>query len=130
MKALGQVSTTAHPQYHKVPLIMAKLSALPEQAIISGYRGVIDFYLLGGCQDRETWGPAIPCARSWPRSPGKRRSPAVEAEWSAFAYIAGQWNNVTQEVKDAFEKLSTGTGYSARDLFERAYLSGLYRYPH
>lgn len=109
---------------------MAKLSALPEQAIISGFRGVIDFYLLGGCQDRETWGPAIPCARKWPRSPGKKRSAAVEAQWPAFSYIAGQWSEVSQEVRDAFTELSTGTGYSARDLFERAFLAGLYRYAH
>jgi hypothetical protein len=109
---------------------MAKLSALPNQAIISGFRGVIDYYLLGGCQDRETWGPPIPCARSWPRSPGKKRSPAVESQWGDFSYIAKQWNEVSNDIRQAFERLSTGTGYSARDLFERAYLKGIYRYPH
>ena len=91
---------------------------LPEQAIISGFKGKIDFYLWKG----------VPCARKWPRSPGKRRSPAVEAQWQFFQKAVELWNELSQEVKDAYNTMAAGSGLSGRDLFTRGYLSGLYRY--
>jgi hypothetical protein len=98
---------------------MAKLTALPHQAIIDGFKGTVDFYVHQG----------IPCARAWPKSPGKSRSPAVRAQWPIFSYASREWLNLAPIVQDAFNKLATDSGLSGRDMLMRAYLSGLYRYP-
>ena len=97
---------------------MAKLTALPEQGIISGFKGKIDFYSYMG----------IPVARMWPRSPGKKRTAAVEAQWPAFSYASREWVNLSPAVQSAFNSLAQSSGLSGRDLQMRAYLSGLYRY--
>ena len=98
---------------------MAKLLAFPAQAIIDGFKGTIDFYVYRG----------IPCARAWPKSPGKARSPSVMAQWPVFSYASKEWNNLSQTVRDAYNTLATNSGLSGRDMFMRAYLTGLYRYP-
>lgn len=98
---------------------MAKLAVMPHQAIIDGFKGTVDFYVYMG----------IPCARAWPKSPGKQRSPAVMAQWPAFAYAAGEWRNLSVAVQDAYNQLATNSGLSGKDMFTRAYLAGLYRYP-
>lgn len=97
---------------------MAKLTVLPELAIIDGFKGKVDFYLHDG----------IPCARRWPRSPGKRRAPAVEATWEAFAYAAAKWKDLPPEIQAGYNEMASGTGLSGRDMFTRSYLTGLYRY--
>lgn len=98
---------------------MAKIKRLPSEAIISGFKKTIDFYVHDG----------QPCARSWPSSPGHRRSPGVQSTWPAFAAAAREWNNLSPEVQASYNRLAEGTGLSGRDLQERAYLTGLYRYP-
>lgn len=97
---------------------MAKLTVLPSQAIISGFKGSIDFYEYLG----------IPVARMWPRSPGKVRAPAVEAQWPAFATAAREWINLSPVVQEAYRSLAQSSGLDGRDLQVRGYLSGLYRY--
>ncbi|MBA7543512.1 hypothetical protein ES705_35843 [subsurface metagenome] len=97
---------------------MATLTALPHQAIIDGLKGKIDFYVHDG----------TPCARRWPRSPGKRRAPAVEAQWPKFAYVAGLWTSLSQTVQDAYNTMASGSGLTGRDLFTRGYITGIYRY--
>lgn len=98
---------------------MAKLTLMPQQGIIDGFKGTIDFYEYMG----------IPVARSWPKSPSGQRSPAVRAQWFKFAYAAKEWLNLTPIVQRAYEELATGSGLTGRDMQVRAYLSGLYRYP-
>lgn len=98
---------------------MVIMSGMPAANIISGYKGVVDFYLWMG----------IPVARKWPRSPGKKRSPAVEAQWASFKYAAQSWNDLSGTVRAAYEKQASATGLSGRDMFTRSYISGLYRYP-
>lgn len=98
---------------------MAKLLVMPQQAIIDGFKGNIDFYVNMG----------IPCARAWPKSPGNARSPAVMAQWPLFSYASKEWNNLSQTVQNAYEELATNSGLSGRDMQVRAYLTGLYRYP-
>ena len=98
---------------------MAKLTALPEAAIISGFKGTIDFYLHDG----------VPCARRWPRSPGQRRAPAVEAQWAAFRIASRAWTSLDPETRRTYEEMAVGTTYSARDVFTRSYISGLFAYP-
>lgn len=109
---------------------MAKLNVLPSLAIIDGFKGVIDFYVNYQTRDPETRGPGVPCARRWPHSPGKRRAAAVEAQWPAFAYAAAHWNDLSQEIKDAYNEMASGTGLSGRDMFTRSYLTGLYPYEY
>lgn len=97
---------------------MATLTALPETAIISGFKGSVDFYVYMG----------IPVARSWPRSPGRLRAPSVEAQWPVFSYAAKEWNNLSPDVQAAYNELAQSSGLDGRDLFTRGYISGLYRY--
>jgi len=98
---------------------VAKLTTLTALDIISGFKGTIDFYVYMG----------LACARRWPRSPGHRRAPAVEAQWSAFTIATTLFPLLSQEIRDAYNKMASGTGLTGRDLFTRSYLSGLYRYP-
>lgn len=97
---------------------MAVLTEMPSQAIISGFKGTVDYYSFMG----------IPVARRWPRSPGKRRAPAVEAQWTSFSYAAREWNNLSPEVQAAYYAMAHSSGLDARDLQMRGYISGLYRY--
>ncbi|GAJ06058.1 unnamed protein product [marine sediment metagenome] len=93
---------------------MAKLTALPHQAIISGFKGKIDFYLYMG----------IPVARKWPRSPGHRRALSVEAQWPAFTIASRLWGEMSEQLQMAYSETATGTNMSGRDLSAKAYLSG------
>ncbi|MBA7680107.1 hypothetical protein ES703_88415 [subsurface metagenome] len=93
---------------------MAKLTAMPHQDIVDGLKGKIDFYLWMG----------IPVARKWPRSPGKRRAPAVEAQWPAFTIASRLWNRLDDEIREAYRETVHGTNLSGRDLAVKAYLSG------
>ena len=108
---------------------MAKLTALPELDVISGFKRKVDFYLNFQSSDPETRGKGVPCARRWPRSPGHRRAAAVEAQWSTFSYSASLWNSLSQEIQDAYNAMASGTGLSGRDMFTRSYIKGLYAYP-
>jgi len=99
---------------------MAKLIALPSLAIISGFKGTIDFYVHDG----------IPVARKWPRSPGKRRAPAVEAQWASWREAAGLWSLLSPEVQQAYKAMTANSAFSGRDVFTKSYLSGIYRNPH
>lgn len=101
-------------------VLLTVLKVLPEQAIISGFRGKVDFYVHCG----------TPCARKWPRSPGKSRSPAVEAQWPIFSDAAKLWNELSAEVQAAYNKLAESTALTGRDIFAKSYITGLYRYPH
>lgn len=93
---------------------MAKLKNLPALAIINGFKGKIDFYVHRG----------INCARKWPRSPGRKRAPAVEAQWSTFRYATKAWVYLSPEVQDAYRQNARGTSLSGRDLFIKGYITG------
>ncbi|GAH42548.1 unnamed protein product [marine sediment metagenome] len=98
---------------------MAKLTVMPQQAIIDGFKGSLDFYYWMG----------IPVVRAWPKSPGKARSPAVEAQWPLFTIAAQEWKKLSPIVQDAYRQLATNSGLTGRDMQVRAYITGLYRYP-
>ena len=93
---------------------MAKLANMPRMEIVSGMKGLVDYYVHCG----------MPCARSWPRSPGHDRAPAVEAQWDAFAYAASHWNSLSPTVQDAYRRMAAGTKASGRDLFTKSYING------
>lgn len=97
---------------------MARLKVLPHQAVIDGLKGKLDFYVMRG----------VPCVRRWPRSPGHRRSPAVEAGWPPFTYISSKWADLPQEIQDAYNEMASGTALSGRDFFTRGYFGSIYRY--
>jgi len=92
---------------------MAKLTQLPSLAIINGFKGVIDFYINMG----------LPCARRWPRSPGPRRAPGVEAAWPAFRWASQNWLTLSEEVRQAYRDMAAGTNMTGRDIFVKSYIS-------
>lgn len=92
---------------------MARLEALPEQAIISGYKGTVDYYLWKG----------LPVSRCWPISPGKKRSASVEAQWPVFADAVSLWNTLSQEVQDAYRTMASGSTLSGRDMMVKMYIN-------
>jgi hypothetical protein len=94
---------------------VAKIGKLPGLNIIKGFKGTLDYYVWKG----------IACVRSWPRSPGHRRAPAVEAQWSAFAQASKLWNELSPVVQEAYKRMSAGTSLSGRDVFTKSYLSPL-----
>lgn len=98
---------------------MAKIKEMLAEKVIDGFKGVIDFYYYMG----------IPCIRRWPKSPGKIRSPAVMKGWSAFTYAVREWKNLSPEVMRTYEILASDTGLTGRDMFMRAYMTGLFRNP-
>lgn len=126
VKALKVVFTTSlvldphNPNFDSLYTHMAILRALPSSEIVSGFKGKVDFYL---------W-HTIKCARRWPKSPGKHRSPAVEAQWPAFTTASRLWNELSPEIRQAYDSMAQGGALNGRDLAARAYLKGLYTYPH
>lgn len=98
---------------------MAKITEMLGEKVISGFKGVLDFYYYCG----------IPVARAWPKSPGSNRTPAVRAGWASFSYASKEWDNLSDEIRRAYEELATGSALSGRDMFMRGYMTGLYRYP-
>lgn len=114
MLALTLVSILPQPQHE-----MAVITSMPQEAIISGFRGVLDYYYYMG----------LACVRRWPRSPGHLRTPAVMSTWAAFADASRLWGQLSPTVQRSYEEMATGTGLTGRDMFQRSYLKGLYAYP-
>lgn len=95
---------------------MAKLTKLPGMNIISGFKGIIDFYVHDG----------IPCARAWPRSPGHTRAPAVMEAWKPFTWAASNWIHLTPEIQQAYNQMAVGTRLTGRDIFTKGFISAFY----
>lgn len=95
---------------------MAIITKLPGTAIVSGFKGTLDFYVHCGQV----------CVRSWPRSPGHHRAPAVEAQWAAFSWAASNWKELALPVKEAYNQMAQGTNLTGKDLFIKGYLTPLY----
>jgi len=81
--------------------------------VISGFKGTLDFYVHMGQI----------CVRSWPRSPGPHRAPAVQASWPAFTWASQNWNSMDPELQEAFKRMASGTVLSGRDIFMKCYLN-------
>lgn len=99
---------------------MVKLSEMPSEAIISGYRGIVDFYAWNG----------IPVARKWPRKPDPRGIPEVEATWPAWSYAMKLWKTLSPVVQSAYLEMAIRGGLNGRDLQVRGFLKGIFTYPH
>lgn len=87
-------------------------------AIVNGFKGTLDYYYWMG----------IACVRRWPRSPGKRRSAAVEAQWPAFSYITKLWKSIDPALKEAYVAMAAETNLRAIDIFVRGYIAGTLRF--
>jgi len=93
---------------------MAKITKMPGQAVINGFKGTLDYYVHDG----------VVCVRTWPRSPGPRRAPAVESQWAAFSWAASNWSWLSIEVKEAYNQLAVGTIMTGRDIFTKSFING------
>jgi hypothetical protein len=94
---------------------VAKLNTMPSTAVIDGFKGVIDFYSWNG----------IPVARSWPRSPGHDRAPAVQATWQVFKDAVSLWPTLSPEIQAAYNEMAAESNMTGRDLFTKSYMVGL-----
>lgn len=106
---------------------MAKLKVLPQLAIIDGFKRKVDFYVNYQTKDPELRGKGVPCARRWPRSPGKRRAAAVEAQWLAFAFATQSWDFLSPEIQQAYRDTAADTHMSGRDLYVKSFLTSYFR---
>lgn len=95
---------------------MAVLAKMPNEAIISGFKGSVDFYFWKGRA----------CARRWPQAPAGIRSPAVVAAQLPFIEAIRLWGLASKEVKDAYKAASAATSYSGYELFIQGYIKGIY----
>ena len=94
---------------------MAKLGAMPQQAIIDQFKGQIDFYYYKG----------TPCARKWPIYPPRWRSEQEQQTQKDFAYAAALYKQMSPSVITAYQALpQTGT-LTWRDWIVRSYISGI-----
>jgi len=89
---------------------------MPSQAIIDGFKGTIDYYVYMG----------QPCVRKWPRSPGHKRAPEVEAQWSNFTKATRLWSQLPPEIRESYKQLAASTTLSGYEWFLRGYISGIY----
>ena len=92
---------------------MAKLVALPEQAIINGFKGTLDYYVWMG----------IPCCRSWPRARTVPITPQEKAQWQTFTDASQLWNTLDQATKNAYNKMASGSTMSGRDVMVKLYIN-------
>lgn len=93
---------------------MALIKAMPSQAVISGLRGVLDFYEY--CN--------LVIVRSWPRMRIKERAPGVVAAQSGLAYASNMYSDLPAHVVQSWEFLADQSNLTARDWLIRAYLGG------
>ena len=100
---------------------MAKISAMPGQDIIDGFKGILDYYLFHPfCNSEKT----IPCVRMWPRPPTLARTPEVQARWPAFGYVNQMRDAISPEVVAAYKTLTPGTSLIWTDIMTKGYISG------
>lgn len=97
---------------------MVKLLTLPDQAIIDGFKGTIDFYVHMG----------VPCCRKWPRKAHYIRSAAETETQIIFAAGVALWPQLSPEIQQAYNDMAVGTTVTGRDMFMRGYISGTLLY--
>lgn len=94
---------------------MVRLDKLPEQAIIDGFKGDIDFYLWKG----------VPCARKWPVYRPRSPYPGEAVNQGAFAYINRLWAQLPVQIQDLYRAMAVGTPLTGKDIFVMAYMKGI-----
>jgi hypothetical protein len=98
---------------------VAKIGALPSKAIISGFYGVIDYYVRDG--------QAI--VRKWPRRHAPVSAPLQMAQWPIFAASTRLWTALSAEQQQLYNEMASGSTLSGRDLASKLYLNAKFIYP-
>jgi len=98
---------------------VVKLLTLPDQAVIDGFKGKIDFYVHQGVQ----------CVRRWPRYTPRIPSVAEAEAQQVFATAVNAWSALPKHIRAEYKRWSSASSLSSRDLFIKGYIGGLYRYP-
>lgn len=99
---------------------MSKLLNLPEQSIIDGFKGTLDFYILRLNPSDEA---GMVCCRTWPRYNPEAYSGESKIMQPYFAYINQMAPFISQEIKDSYTAMAAGTGLSWKDMMVRCYLN-------
>ncbi|MBA7710745.1 hypothetical protein ES703_119691 [subsurface metagenome] len=94
---------------------MAILTAMPDEHIIAGFHGVIDFFYWKG----------IPLCKKWPRPPTGPRAPSVAIRYEPFAYIMKVSKELPPYLRQNYEAMAQGTGLRWQDYLVRSYMSGI-----
>lgn len=89
---------------------------MPNQAIIDGFKGKIDYYLYMG----------IPCARKWPVWRPRKPHPLEKAGQDDFAAINKAAPFLPVEFIDAYKDMAVSTPFTWKDLLVRSYMRGLW----
>lgn len=94
---------------------MAVITRLPEQALIDGFKGHVDFYVHKGQV----------CARRWPRYYPRTPTTPEKANQDAFAYAMKTWASLPLFIQRQYWRMAVSTPFKAQDIYIRTYLSGL-----
>lgn len=94
---------------------MAVLKVMPEQAIVDGFKGKIDFYLYKG----------IPVARKWPVWTRREPYPAERANQDDFRYCNQLYHTLQHFIQLQYQRMAQGTRLTAKDWFVKAYMKGI-----
>lgn len=99
---------------------MAKIGAMPSLAIVSGFYGVLDYYVRDG----------VTIVRKWPRRRSPDYTPQEMAQWPIFAQSARIWTSLSAENQAAYNKMASASTMSGRDMASKLYLNARFIYPH
>jgi len=94
---------------------MVILKTLPEQAIIDGFKGKIDFYVYKG----------LPVARKWPHYPKRKPHPLEKENQDAFRYCNQLYHTLQAFIQLQYQNMAKGTRLTAKDWFVKAYMKGI-----
>lgn len=95
---------------------MAKLDKMPQQSIIDGMKGLVDYYYWKG----------ISVARRWPRYFARTPTPDEATNQADFAYINKLYSQLALIIIVALKDHAAGTTQIGKDYLVRAYLKGLF----
>lgn len=96
---------------------MVVITAMPSQAIIDSFRGVLDFYEYMG----------IPVCRKWPDFSHVKWSDAVKQSQRDFGYASSMASQVSTIVADAYRDMAKGSPFTWKDLLVKGYFIGVHR---
>ncbi len=94
---------------------MVVLKKMPSKAIIDGFKGAVDFYLM-----RRT-----PVARKWPVYHPREPHQAEGVNQQAFAYVNKIAKTLPTYIIDQYKRMAQNTPFTWKDLLVRAYMKGI-----
>lgn len=85
---------------------MAVVNSIPAQTVVIAFRGTLDFYCYRG----------LFCVRSWPRSPKRPRSPAVQISAQIFSDFSRRIESQNPVLTDTAKALTHGSKWTWKDI--------------